>query len=135
MIKLTTKDVLSEIITGVSNKLNKRALQRAIDLEYYDLNETLFAYYKDVNRLDHLELLGFHDVDTSDPEDIEFIKSMGGRIYKKPYNYKRGQLQPIRQKNTGFIAELKAFPGFRTWSSWLFDCYSYLSINDIELID
>lgn len=135
MTKMTTKDLLSEVIIGVSRKLNKKALQRAIDLDYHDLNETLFAYYKDVNRLEHLQLLGFHEVDTSDPEDVDYIRSMQGRIYKKPYNYKRGKLGPIKQKNTGFIAELCNHSGFHTWTSWLFDCYKYLSINDIELSD
>lgn len=135
MIKLTTKDVLTEIITGVSRKLNKKALQRALDLEHYDLNDTLFTYYKDVNRLDYMELLGFHEVDTKDPEDVDYIRSMRGRIYKKPYDYRRGHLEPIKQKNTGFVAELMNASGFMTWTSWLFDCYKYLSINDIELID
>jgi len=137
MLNLTTQEVLTEVIIGMSSKINKKALRETIE-EYSDcrdLNEVLFQYYQRVHRIEQssYNLHDFQEINLEDPDDVEYLQSLGAKKYKKPYDYTRGYLQPVKQKNTGFGAEL-VFGWVSRWS-WLFNVYKYLEVNNINIQD
>ena len=127
---LSVTELLTEVITGISSRINKKALKE-VTADFYqhgDLNGTLKAYYERVHR--HApDFYEFMELKT--PEDYEEIKEdYGAKIYRKPYNYKRGQLEPIRQRNTGF-GMVYGYHWMPRWS-YLFNVCEYVRINRLK---
>lgn len=136
MIKLNEKDILKEVIEGVSARINMKALNEVVE-EYGggELNETLRKYYErahylsDERKRDFVEYLFYED-----GEDFDFIKestTYGVKKYKKAYNYARGELQPIKQRSTGLVGLYSN--GFIAWASYMFDVDEYVRINKIDV--
>jgi len=132
MIKLTERELLSEIIEGISAKINRKALDEVLDSSF-DLNEVLYNYYQRAHYLkpDPHYYYSFESVDLSDAQDSDYLKELGAKRYRKAYDYTRGNLEPIRQRNTGFGAEWST--GWVSGWRWLFDVYKYIEHNNIHV--
>lgn len=136
MIQLNEKELLKEVIEGVSARINIKALNEVIDEHGGgELNDTLRKYYErahylsDERKRDFVEYMLYED-----DEDFDFIKestTYGVKKYKKPYNYKRGELQPIKQRSTGLVGLYSN--GFIAWASYMFDVDEYVRINKIDI--
>jgi len=135
MIDLTIEDVLIEVIFGISSKVNKKALKRAIDEDLDNYNYTLKRYYDLAHYVKDDNLIWFEFINLNDEEDYQYIKSLHypSKRYKQPYNYKRGELEPIRQKDTRFGMEYSN--GWYNRFSYLFDVYQYIELNNIRIIE
>lgn len=138
MKKINEKELFTEIIEGISSRINKKALNEVLEEHGGgDLNETLLKYYErahylsDERKRDFIEFMYYED-----DEDFESIKestTYGVKRYKKPYNYKRGELSPIRQRSTGLVGLYSN--GFVSWASYLFDVYEYVRINNLKVLN
>lgn len=136
MIQLSEKELLKEVIEGISARINIKALNEVIDEHGGgELNDTLRKYYErahylsDERKRDFVEYMLYEDA-----EDFDFIKestTYGVKKYKKPYNYKRGKLKPIRQRSTGLVGLYSN--GFIAWGSYMFDVDEYVRINKIDV--
>ena len=135
MIDLTLEETLIEVIFGISSKVNKKALKRAIDEDLDDYNHTLKTYYDLAHYIKEDNRIWYDFIRLESEEDYQYIKSLHypPKRYKKHYNYKRGELEPIRQKDTRFGMEVSN--GWYNRFSYLFDVYQYIEINDIRIID
>lgn len=136
MIQLNEKELLKEVIEGVSARINIKALNEVIDEHGGgELNDTLRKYYErahylsDERKRDFVEYMLYED-----DEDFDFIKestTYGVKKYKKPYNYKRGKLEAIKQRSTGLVGLYSN--GFIAWASYMFDVDEYVRINKIDI--
>lgn len=137
MIKLNERELFTEIIEGISARINKKALSEVLDEHGgCDLNETLRKYYERAHYVSDESKRYFIDYMLyEDDEDFDFIKkstSYGLKRYKKPYNYTRGELSPIRQRSTGLVGLYSN--SFTTWASYMFDVNEYVRINKIKVL-
>lgn len=137
MIKLNERELFTEVIEGISARINKKALSEVLDEHGgCDLNETLRKYYERAHYLSNERKREFVEYMLyEDEEDFEFIKestTYGVKRYKKAYNYARGQLEPIRQRSTGLIGLYSN--GFTSWASYMFDVNEYVRINKIKVL-
>jgi hypothetical protein len=135
MIEMTLHEVLFEVIIGLSSKINKKALKRAIEEHQGDYNHTLKRYYDLAHYIKEDNRIWYDFIWLESEEDYNYIKSLHypPKRYKKLYNYKRGELEPIRQKDTRFGMEVSN--GYYHRFSYLFDVYQYIEMNDIHVID
>ena len=133
MIVLSERELLSEVIDGISSKLNRKALDEVLDSSH-DLNEVLYNYYQRAHYIspESRTYYSFESVDLSQSEDVEYLEDLGAKKYRKAYDYTRGNLEPIRQRNTGFGAEVSN--GWTSRWSWLFNVYKYIEHNSINVI-
>ena len=127
---LSVTELLEEVITGISSRINKKALKEVTEdfYQHGDLNGTLKAYYERVHRhapdfYEFMKLKGVLDY-------LEIKQDYGAKIYKKAYNYKRGQLEPIRQRDTGF-GMVYGYHWMPRWS-YLFDVNEYVRVNRLK---
>jgi hypothetical protein len=128
--ELHIEELLTEVIIGVSSRINKKALKEVTEdfHQHGDLNGTLKAYY---NRV-HGHAPDFYEFkELNSPEDyLEIRQDYGAKIYRKPYNYKQGQLEPIRQRDTGF-GMIYGYHWVPHWS-YLFNVDEYVRVNRIK---
>lgn len=134
MTDITMKDLFIEIITGISKRINMKALEEILWDNYEDYNEALAAYYRRAHyEKEHPNMFReLTHIDTKDQDDHDYLKGFeSGKIYKTRYDYRRGHLQPIKQKDTGLIEEWNN--GFIGGFSWRFDVYEYLAVNNLHV--
>ena len=139
MLQKTVYELLSEVIQGISGNLNKKALKEVMeDNNNEDYNIILKAYYDRIHRVNNhgrYYFSEFASVDEfgSEEEFKEFLKDNGVKWYKSKYNYNMNELQPIKQKNTGFVMLVNN--GFITHGHYLFDVNEFIKYNHIEVIE
>jgi len=135
MIEFKKRDLLIEVIEGVSSRINYKALDRALSYDVDDLNYTLKRYYDEAHYIKENNFMFWEFMELNDEEDYQYIKSFSypPKRYKKLYNYKRGELTPIKQRDTRFGMEFSN--GFYTRFTYLFNVYEYVSLNKIKVID
>lgn len=132
----------TEIIMGVSNKVNKRALNEVIEnyiqyqASYSDLNDLLFNYYtriKSTTSKESYNVEFYTEEDFDNKEDFNsFIKdTYNGLIFKNKYDYKT--LGKVKQKDTGLIIGYSRGIREANWCSPGFNVYEYLKVNNIKL--
>lgn len=138
MLEKTVYELLSEVIQGISSNLNKKALKEVIQHNpCSDYNELLKAYYDRVHRMKKSNYTFYEFVSINDFEDENefkaFLKDNNMKWYKNKYNYDINNLQPIKQKNTGFIILVNN--GYTTYGSYLFNVNEFIEYNKIEVIE
>jgi len=125
---LSVTELLTEVIIGISSRINKKALKEVTEdfHQHGDLNGTLKAYYERVHR----HAPDFYQFMELNNPDLEIKEDYGAKIYKKAYNYKRGELEPIRQRDTGF-GMVYGYGWVNRWS-YLFDVNEYVRVNRLK---
>lgn len=130
----------TEIIMGVSNKVNKRALNEVLgdyidyQASYIDLNELLFNYYSRIKSTTskesyNFEILTEDNFNSKEEFNNHIKKHYNAKIFKNEYDYKA--LGKVKQKYTGLVMGYSN--GFVSWCSPGFNVYEYMRVNDIRL--
>jgi hypothetical protein len=138
MKKMSRFEVLETVINGMSRKVNKKALKRALDFhnDRKNLNYALKHYYEDIHSINngfrYYEFVSVNDFNNID-EFKTFLKGYNVKWYKTPYNYNMNNLQAIKQKNTGFVMVYSN--GYYSHGSYLFDVNTFIDENDIEVME
>ena len=134
--EMTLNEVMTEVIIGVSNRINKKALKEVIAANECnrDYNDILFAYYQRVHRND--DDLSFEFIYQANFKDSKEFKAyckeyFNTRFFVKTYDYKN--IKPIKFYNTGLIIGYNN--GWRSWSSFAFNMYQYIETNKIEVVE
>jgi|LGOV01.1.fsa_nt_gb hypothetical protein len=136
--KMTLNELLTEIIKGISSKINKKALNEILSGPgCTDLNEYLFKYYNRVHGIKLQSNLSYEFISMLDADDEkefnEYIKeNYNARIYKQQYNYNCLEPYPIKFKYTGLVIGYNN--GFTRWAQWAFDVNQYVKHQQIIVI-
>lgn len=131
-------EFLQKVITGVSNKYNKKALLEVIENnESATLNQLLFKYYERINSINkasqvnnHIEFVYREEFENNKDFEDYIKETFGAKRYKTPYNYK--ELGKVKQRNTGlFVGYYHAYGNH--YGFYAFDCYQYAKDNSINI--
>ena len=130
----------TEIIEGVSGKVNKKALNEVLkdyldfQASYIDLNELLFNYYSRIKSTTSkesysVEILTENDFNSKEEFNNYIKEYYNAKIFKNEYDYKA--LGKVKQKYTGLVIGYSN--GFVSWCSPGFNVYEYMRVNDIRI--
>jgi hypothetical protein len=138
--EMTVYEMLEKVVSGISSNVNKKALKEIVKNNYSDMfdndyNYILKAYYDRVHRMTYKNTFTeFITIDDFENENDfkQYIKdNYNIKWYKKQYNYNMHALEPIKQKNTGFIIAFNN--GFMSRGSYLFNVNKFINVNNIVI--
>ena len=131
--RIDLRELLNEVVDGLSKHKSKIAIEYALDRFNGDYNHLLYDYYQRAHRT-HENQSAYHIfyemMRLNDEEDYQYIKSLGAKRYKTPYNYSI-KPYPIKQRDTRFGMEMSN--GFYNRWSYLFDMYQYIEAQGYEV--
>lgn len=131
--RIDLRELLNEVVDGLSKNKSKIAIDYALERFNGDYNQLLYDYYQRAHRTHESSYPAFYEMmRLNDEEDYQYIKSLGAKRYKKPYDYNL-KPYPIKQRDTRFGMEVSN--GFYNRWSYLFDVYQYIEAQCYEVYD
>lgn len=131
--RIDLRELLNEVVDGLSKNKSKIAIDYALERFNGDYNQLLYDYYQRAHRTHESSYPAFYEMmRLNDEEDYQYIKSLGAKRYKKPYDYNL-KPYPIKQRDTRFGMEVSN--GFYNRWSYLFDMYQYIEAQCYEVYD
>ena len=129
--RIDLRELLIEVVEGLSKHKSNIAIEYALERYNGDYNQLLYDYYQRAHRTHESNHPSFYEMmRLNDDEDYQYIKSIGAKRYKTPYDY-TSKPYPIKQRDTRFGMEMSN--GFMNRWSYLFDMYQYIEAQGYEV--